>query len=69
MILESDCLPVVLILNSLTRGSSHHHLICEDILSLAKEFNVVSSSYVRRYGNATAHSIAKLVQANKSIFL
>ncbi|KNA15390.1 hypothetical protein SOVF_098710 [Spinacia oleracea] len=60
VIVESDCLPLVKLLNTQVKERSSTQVVVEDILAKTRNFNLVSFVYARRECNSVAHSIAKL---------
>ncbi|XP_021766279.1 uncharacterized protein LOC110730762 [Chenopodium quinoa] len=58
IVIESDCLQVVDALRNKIQGTSHFHLILDDIVALAFNFSSVVWSFVKHGGNKVAHELA-----------
>ncbi|XP_074318729.1 uncharacterized protein LOC141655553 [Silene latifolia] len=58
VVLESDCLQVVEVLEGKRSGRSEFSLIIDDILALCSSFNSVIWSHTSRINNCVAHSLA-----------
>lgn len=57
--LEGDSLTVIKAISRQDRGYAHIHLLFDQLIRSAFNFNAFSCSFVRRHGNTVAHMVAR----------